>query len=217
MTRKIEQMNKMIRTLNGGKDYTSNFYKLKVAENVAEDLTKYIEALEGAILEAHTSQIAALNRLIRKLWRNVYNGNDVDYVEIKVDFVSSREKKRNYFYRVVQVTGARELDMQGHCSAGQKFLACLVIRMALAELSSPGCGILALDEPTTSLDRETVQNLSDTLSRVVNVKGENNFQLLVVTHDEEFLKALTRAQSVPHYYTVHRNQASISVIKKEYA
>jgi hypothetical protein len=36
------------------------------------------------------------------------------------------------FGRVVMVNGGVEMDMRGRCSAGQKVLACLVIRLALA-------------------------------------------------------------------------------------
>ena len=35
---------------------------------------------------------------------------------------------------------------------GQKVLASVVIRLALAEAFSINCGILTLDEPTTNLD-----------------------------------------------------------------
>ncbi len=49
-------------------------------------------------------------------------------------------------------SGAAELEMRGRCSAGQKVLACLIIRLALAETFCLNCGILALDEPTTNLD-----------------------------------------------------------------
>jgi DNA repair protein RAD50 len=45
------------------------------------------------------------------------------------------------------------MDMRGRCSAGQKVLASLIIRLALAETFSATCGIIALDEPTTNLDR----------------------------------------------------------------
>lgn len=49
-------------------------------------------------------------------------------------------------------TGDTELDMRGRCSAGQKVLASMLIRLALAETFCADCGILALDEPTTNLD-----------------------------------------------------------------
>ena len=48
--------------------------------------------------------------------------------------------------------GDTELDMKGRCSAGQKVLASLIIRLALAEAFCAECGLLALDEPTTNLD-----------------------------------------------------------------
>ena len=44
------------------------------------------------------------------------------------------------------VKGDVELDMRGRCSAGQKVLASIIIRLALAESFGQGCGVLALDE-----------------------------------------------------------------------
>ena len=44
------------------------------------------------------------------------------------------------------------LPMRGRASAGQRILASLIIRLALARCFT-SCGILALDEPTTNLDR----------------------------------------------------------------
>ncbi|CAH3038473.1 unnamed protein product [Pocillopora meandrina] len=51
--------------------------------------------------------------------------------------------------QVVMVKGDTVLDMRGRCSAGQKVLASLIIRLALAETFCLNCGILTLDEPTT--------------------------------------------------------------------
>lgn len=45
-----------------------------------------------------------------------------------------------------------KIDMKGRCSAGQRVLACIVIRLALAETFGVKCGTLALDEPTVNLD-----------------------------------------------------------------
>jgi len=61
------------------------------------------------------------------------------------------------------VKGDTELDMRGRCSAGQKVLASLVIRLALAETFCLNCGILALDEPTTNLDRYNVESFANAL------------------------------------------------------
>lgn len=50
------------------------------------------------------------------------------------------------------VVGGTELEMRGRCSTGQKVLACIIVRLALAETFCLNCGILSLDEPTTNLD-----------------------------------------------------------------
>lgn len=55
--------------------------------------------------------------------------------------------------RLVMIVGGSELDMRGRCSAGQKVLACIIVRLALAETFCLNCGILSLDEPTTNLDQ----------------------------------------------------------------
>ena len=59
----------------------------------------------------------------------------------------------SFSHRVVMLKNGLPLDMRGRCSAGQKVLASLIIRLALAETFCQDCGVLALDEPTTNLDR----------------------------------------------------------------
>lgn len=46
-------------------------------------------------------------------------------------------------------------------------LASLIIRLALAETFCLNCGILALDEPTTNLDRENIESLAHALIEYV--------------------------------------------------
>lgn len=74
---------------------------------------------------------------------------------------------RSYNYRVVMYSGGAELEMRGRCSAGQKVLACLIIRLALAETFCLNCGILALDEPTTNLDAENSCSLAEALRSIM--------------------------------------------------
>jgi DNA repair protein RAD50 len=60
-----------------------------------------------------------------------------------------------------------ELDMRGRCSAGQRVLASIIIRIALAESFSARCGIITLDEPTTNLDQTNINSLADALAKYV--------------------------------------------------
>jgi DNA repair protein RAD50 len=114
--------------------------------------------------------------------------------------------------------GNAELDMRGRCSAGQKVLASLVIRLALAETFCLNCGILALDEPTTNLDVENVKSLCTALKSIVEQRrGQHNFQLIIITHDEDFISELARADSLTStYYRVSRdNQSNASMIEEQ--
>ena len=59
------------------------------------------------------------------------------------------------------------VEMKGRCSMGQKVLASLIIRMALAETFAASTRILALDEPTTNLDRGHIENLAKSIGKIL--------------------------------------------------
>ena len=80
-------------------------------------------------------------------------------------------------------------------------LASLVIRLALAESFCVHCGILALDEPTTNLDRANIESLALAINEIIKQrKQQANFQLIVITHDEEFVQQIGRSENCSHYY-----------------
>lgn len=60
-----------------------------------------------------------------------------------------------------------EMDMRGRCSAGQKMLASIIIRLALSDSFGSNCGILALDEPTNALDVDNIEALAQSLVECV--------------------------------------------------
>jgi DNA repair exonuclease SbcCD ATPase subunit len=113
--------------------------------------------------------------------------------EEKEDGAAGGKGSKSYNYRVVMIKGDAELDMRGRCSAGQKVLASIVIRLALAETFCVNTGILALDEPTTNLDLPNKKGLASALAKVIELRSGGNLQLIVITHDEEFVSELGRA------------------------
>lgn len=151
--------------------------------------------------------------LIREYWRSIYRGNDIDYVEIKTEESSSgTDNRRSYNYRVVQSKNLVELDMRGRCSAGQRVLACLIIRIALAETFSANCGVLALDEPTTNLDRANIISLCEVLTRVIDERrNQLNFLMIIITHDEEFVSTIG---NIDAFYKLSRSNDGKSIIEK---
>ena len=96
-----------------------------------------------------------------------------------------------------------EMDMRGRCSAGQKMLASIIIRLALSDSFGQNCGILALDEPTNALDTENIDALAGSLVDIINERRHlSNFQLITITHDESFLRKLGQAEVMEYYWYV---------------
>lgn len=199
---------------NAVRNHLQAIYEVTVLKKMISDLGDYRMALETALLKYHSEKMSKINRLIRELWRSIYRGNDIDYVQIQTNEMknSSADTKRSYDYRVVQSKNDVEIDMRGRCSAGQRVLACLIIRIALAETFSANCGVLALDEPTTNLDQNNIVSLCEALNKIVEERqGESSFMLLIITHDEEFISTLGR---ISNYYKVSRSAFGKSVIQK---
>ncbi|KAK4876667.1 hypothetical protein RN001_009173 [Aquatica leii] len=202
---------------NAHANYKKALIRHMISKEGCKNIHLFLTALEMGVLKFHQERMNQINKIIARLWRSIYRGNDCDYIKIKTDEIKSSGLRRTYNYKVVQIKSDVEIEMRGRCSAGQKVLACLVIRMALAETFSKNCGILALDEPTTNLDRSNIQSLSAALAKVVNARQEErNFQLLIITHDEEFLKALSHVDKVDYFWKVTRNENGNSVVTKEY-
>lgn len=220
-------------------EYIKKMYELRTTEMVATDLQRYYKALDGAIIAYHAEKMNEVNQIIRELWRTTYRGNDIDHIKICSEEESpttnanASSTRRTYKYRVVMVkadsstvmTGGgkqarlasteTQLDMRGRCSAGQKVLASLVIRLALAEVFCLQCGVLALDEPTTNLDRENIESLAYALTEIIKTRSsQRNFQLIIITHDEDFIELLGRAGCAGHLQRLVRNLEGLSEVQK---
>ncbi|XP_019497706.1 PREDICTED: DNA repair protein RAD50 [Hipposideros armiger] len=198
--------------------YREMMIVMRTTELVNKDLDIYYKTLDQAIMKFHSMKMEEINKIIRDLWRSTYRGQDIEYIEIRSDAdenLSASDKRRNYNYRVVMLKGDTALDMRGRCSAGQKVLASLIIRLALAETFCLNCGILALDEPTTNLDRENIESLAHALVEIIKSRSQQrNFQLLVITHDEDFVELLGRSEYVEKFYRIKKNIDQCSEIVK---
>lgn len=200
---------------NAVTNYKSLFLDYKILQKTIEDLGDFAKAVDWGMLQYHKQQMVSINQNIRDLWQSVYRGNDIDYIAIQteMDTRSRADNRRTYNYRLVQVKNSVEIEMRGRCSAGQKVLASLIIRIALADTFSTKCGILALDEPTTNLDKDNVTSLCSALCDLINRKrAQKNFQLLIITHDQEFLSTLCREIAIDSYNLVKRNTKGQSTV-----
>jgi hypothetical protein len=124
----------------------------------------------------NTNAVQEINTAIKTLWAAAYKGSDIEEIMIQSDEdaggddegggggggggapAATARTSRNYNYRVVMRKGEALIDMRGRCSAGQKVLASIVIRLALAESFCVHTCVLLLP-------REVVRPLIDTYPR----------------------------------------------------
>ena len=165
---------------------------------VTRDLDRYYKAVERALAKYHASKMANINEEVARLWRATYCGEDIECIQLRADAEEERgAASKSFKYRVVMKKGATELNMRGRCSAGQKVLASLVIRLALATSFSTHCQFITLDEPTTNLDVQNRAGLARAICRLVaSRQHQHKFRLVLITHDEEFVTELVRQQVV---------------------
>ncbi|KAH6692583.1 AAA domain-containing protein [Plectosphaerella plurivora] len=218
MRTKDEELQRLIETYE--REYADSDVKYRKAHisvettrAAIEDLGRYSSALDKAIMQYHTIKMAEVNRIASELWQTTYQGTDIDTILIRSE---SEGGKGTYNYRVCMVKQDTEMDMRGRCSAGQKVLASIIIRLALAESFGANCGMIALDEPTTNLDRDNIRSLAESLHRLIKQRqAQSNFQLIVITHDEEFLRHMRCSEFCDTFTRVRRNDRQCSAIAKE--
>ncbi len=201
--------------VNIEKRLSKQLVELKTVEMVSDDLDRYHKALDKALMSFHASKMEEINKVVRELWQRTYRGQDIDYIQIRSDSDGTTGRS-SYNYRVVMLCGGAELEMRGRCSAGQKVLACLIIRLALAETFCLNCGILALDEPTTNLDAPNSDALARSLIEIMKSRrDQENFQLIVITHDMEFAHVLGQRELTDYYWRITKDENQHSHIEKE--
>lgn len=195
--------------------YKEAHIKVESTRAAVDDLARYGGALDKAIMKYHSLKMEEINAIIGELWQKTYRGTDVDTILIRSDNENAKGN-RSYNYRVCMVKQNAEMDMRGRCSAGQKVLASIIIRLALAECFGVNCGLIALDEPTTNLDRDNIRSLAESLHDIIRTRQQQaNFQLIVITHDEEFLRYMQCGDFSDYYYRVSRNERQKSIIERQ--
>ncbi|PKS08252.1 hypothetical protein jhhlp_005195 [Lomentospora prolificans] len=200
---------------DAARKYRESHIKVETTKAAIEDLGRYSAALDKAIMQYHSLKMEEVNRIAGELWQSTYQGTDIDTILIRSDAETSTGK-RNYNYRLCMVKQDAEMDMRGRCSAGQKVLASIIIRLALAESFGVNCGLIALDEPTTNLDRDNIKSLAESLHAIIKARqAQSNFQLIVITHDEEFLRHMRCSDFCDTFYRVRRDDRQNSVISRE--
>lgn len=195
--------------------YREAHIRVETTKAAIEDLAQCGAAVDKAVMQFHAMKMAEVNRIAGELWQSTYQGTDIDTILIRSDNEGTTGR-RNYNYRLCMVKQDAEMDMRGRCSAGQKVLASIIIRLALAESFGVNCGLIALDEPTTNLDRDNIKSLAESLHMIIRARqAQSNFQLIVITHDEDFLRHMRCSDFCDSFFRVKRDDKQNSVISRE--
>jgi len=159
-------------------------------------------AFSQALGQFHSLKIKEINKIIRELWNVTNKNQDITNIEISSGLENGNVAD-SYKYTVnMTKAGGTKLEMRSRCSAGQRVLASIVIRLALAESFGVNFGCLALDEPTVNLDYENKKSLAMALAQIAAYrKKQRNFQVnrkLFVDHVR--FSNTTIADLSSHYY-----------------
>lgn len=200
------------------RDYFEALTDYEYLRDLVTDMEFMGDSVDKALAVHHQEQIELVNKTIASLWKYTYKGDDIKTVEIKTEPLNepkSNTRSSNFNYRVVfKSRDDTELEMRGRSSMGQKVLASIVIRVALAQAFGVNCGVLALDEPTTNLDEPNIEGLAKFLSDLIDQQADNNsFQLVIITHDDHFIKLFRKYTDT--FYLVSKDAEGYSKIEKK--
>ena len=183
-----------------------NRIRIAALKMAKEDLITFNKAISDSLLDYHQRMIKETNRIIKQLWSKTYIDKDVSTIKINAEM-----KDGKYQYSVVMEKNGVEMSVRERCSAGQKMLASLTIRLALSQVFANNCGIIALDEPTTNLDNSKATEFAKQLSKLVKKRkeiGTGNIQMIIVSHSEEFCQQITDELNIDHYYEIEKKSDS---------
>ncbi|CAD6187061.1 unnamed protein product [Caenorhabditis auriculariae] len=211
--------------VNAEKVYRNICIESCIINESAKDLEKYMRCLDSSLISFHSEKMTAINEIIDDLWRKVYKGMDIETIKIRSKNAETGVRNKAYDYSVVMIVeGGIEVEMRGRCSAGQKMLASLLIRIALADVFGGLCSIIALDEPTTNLDTTKVEHMAEMLNELIAARRNEDedgvvhgrqFQMIVITHDERLVNKLTLANKPDYIYILGKNHRGLSFIRRQ--
>jgi DNA repair exonuclease SbcCD ATPase subunit len=183
--------------------YSECLGKIACNKIILEDLEKLKVCFNDSIIKFHDQMILKINELLRRRWRVIYKGTDIESIELVDEEITRGKDKKSFNYYMAMRKSGRRMKMKEKSSAGQRALAAIILRMTLAELFVKDFAFIALDEPTANLDIANVQALAKSIGAFVKKRNRLglNVQWIIITHDEQFLQALDEECS-PYFYRI---------------
>ncbi|MDE1870993.1 MAG: hypothetical protein KGI06_02010 [Candidatus Micrarchaeota archaeon] len=159
------------------------------------NMNRFRTALMETESQLRNSMVTSINMLMQDIWTELYPYGD--YIGIKLD-----ARKDDYLLQACtgeDANGSKSwIEMDGIASGGERSIACLTMRIALAMVIVPNLRWLILDEPTHNIDENGINKFIEVLgSKLPNIVE----QIFIITHDSA-LKGITSAR----VYSLERNK-----------
>ena len=151
-------------------------------EKLSEFLDKLRIAIEKTQIDLREEFISAINDQMNRIWEVFYPYGD--YQDIKVF------PEDNYSLKLLNSEG-EWVNADSFVSGGERMMAALTLRLAMASILSPSFKMIILDEPTHNLDSTGVEELGKMLKERMKQILE---QTILITHDS--LLAETSADKI---------------------
>jgi DNA repair protein SbcC/Rad50 len=184
----IEDKTKAIANLNSVQERIEN------SRNHLSNVNKFRNALVDTEAQLRNNLVTSINALMQNIWSELYPY--ADYSSIRLN-----AKKDDYALEasVISADGGQTwIEIEGIASGGERSIASLTMRIALAMVIVPNLRWLILDEPTHNIDEngiaKFIEVLGNSLPKVVE-------QIFIITHDNA-LKNISSAR----VYQLERNK-----------
>jgi len=164
---------------------------------IIRDLKIFEKALQQTQVELRTEFIEAVNYTMNKLWNTLYPYQDFSGIRLSTE-------EGDYVLQLKERSGLW-VNVEGVASGGERSIACLALRIALALVLAPNLQMLVLDEPTANLDGNAIKELAATLRGRIN---EFIGQTFLITHQAELENAVTGS-----LYKLERNKEKDGITK----
>lgn len=200
---------------NTNRNHAEVLGRVACSKIIIDDLEKLKECFQKSIIAYHNQMIIKINEVLKARWRQIYQGSDIDLIELVDEEITRGKDKKAFNYYIAMRKNGLRMKMREKSSAGQKALASIILRMTLAELFVKDFSFIALDEPTANLDLANVKSLAKAIGSCVKRRLQKgmNIQWIIITHDEQFLRSLDE-ESSQYYYKVEMDQEGCSKITK---
>ncbi|MCL5433728.1 MAG: SMC family ATPase [Candidatus Marsarchaeota archaeon] len=173
----IEEKQKQIQILNEQKA------SLKKRQDMIVGLNKFKTSLIDTEALLRGKLVSSINELMLQLWSRIYPYQDYSALRLTAE-------KDDYLLEINTSINNEWLQVDGIASGGERSIACLILRIALAMIIVPNLRWIILDEPTHNID-------SNGISKIIDVFGNElpNIveQVFIITHDD-LLKQINLAK-----------------------